>query len=157
MCFQVHTDERPFQCTVCNMSFRTRNNLTTHLKCHTGQSPASFTSFFYSVPHRSVSHVLHIILLLSATQVSLPRPSHHSFTQCHTGQSPASFTSFFYSVPHRSVSRVLHIILLLSATQVSLPRPSHHSFTQCHTGQCPASFTSFFDSVPHRSVSYIIL
>ncbi len=35
-CFQVHTDERPFECKVCGMSFRTRNNLITHEKCHTG-------------------------------------------------------------------------------------------------------------------------
>ena len=32
----IHTNERPFACTICNMRFRTRNNLTTHLRCHTG-------------------------------------------------------------------------------------------------------------------------
>ena len=32
----IHTDERPFQCTICNYKFRTKNNLTTHLRCHTG-------------------------------------------------------------------------------------------------------------------------
>ena len=33
----VHTNERPYECTVCNMRFRTKNNLTTHLRCHTGK------------------------------------------------------------------------------------------------------------------------
>ena len=33
----VHTNERPYECTVCNMRFRTKNNLTTHLRCHTGE------------------------------------------------------------------------------------------------------------------------
>lgn len=32
-----HSDERPFVCTQCSSSFRTRNNLQAHLKCHSGE------------------------------------------------------------------------------------------------------------------------
>ena len=32
-----HTDERPFECTICNVSFRSKNNLTLHARCHTGK------------------------------------------------------------------------------------------------------------------------
>ena len=31
-----HTDERPYECTVCNMTFRSKNNLAMHARCHTG-------------------------------------------------------------------------------------------------------------------------
>ncbi len=50
----IHTDERPFQCTICNMKFRTKNNLTTHLRCHTGK-------------------MTDIILLHKHTEFSVPR------------------------------------------------------------------------------------
>ena len=32
-----HTNERPFECTVCNSKFRNKWTLTTHLKIHTGK------------------------------------------------------------------------------------------------------------------------
>ena len=43
----IHNDERPFQCTVCSLKFRTKNNLNTHLRCHTGQ-------FYYTIRNQSL-------------------------------------------------------------------------------------------------------
>eukprot|EP00483_Globobulimina_turgida_P007544 UN07558 len=36
---RTHTDERPFQCTVCKKSFKQKSNLKTHVRIHTGQRP----------------------------------------------------------------------------------------------------------------------
>jgi hypothetical protein len=32
-----HSDERPFECETCQMKFRTKNNLTSHVRCHSGK------------------------------------------------------------------------------------------------------------------------
>ena len=49
----VHTNERPYECTICNMRFRTKNNLTTHLRCHTGE--CSFCKFVINL-YNSTNH-----------------------------------------------------------------------------------------------------
>ena len=60
----VHTNERPHACNTCSLRFRTKNNLTTHLRCHTGQRKArSSTIYTYGIST--------IIALEWASRVSL--------------------------------------------------------------------------------------
>ncbi len=37
--FQIHRDERPFHCSVCQLTFRHKNSLVRHMIRHTGEQP----------------------------------------------------------------------------------------------------------------------
>ena len=41
--FQIHTDERPYKCHLCDRTFRTNTLLRNHINTHTGVKPYKCT------------------------------------------------------------------------------------------------------------------
>ena len=99
-CFQIHRDERPYSCNLCDMQFKHKNSLVRHKFRHSGQKPfkcqschKSFASSDNLKEHNRRIHTkessdsgVSSPALVALPQVSFQQPTYLLQWNPHTGQ-----------------------------------------------------------------------